>query len=327
MASRDLKLIAFLFMGFPYCFFDAKLSPGKEITVSSVNNADPKGTKAFFTLLNRLGYNARKLVEPVINIPADAKILFVVQPEDKFDSRNVIDLTNWVQNKGGVAIFLSDKYENIPATYRKTRPMGKGWVYSFDSRFAITNEGMRNYKNALKFLKIIERHSAKGSLILFDEYHHGEMKSILVLSIQVKLALWIAGFAVLLLCYSYGRRFGAVRSLPNEKAIRPSYEFVESVASLYQRAGASDLAAEIILDSFKSKICARLGLPSDASSKNIAGHLEIIASGEIAERVDKLLANLDAIHEGQKLTDAELLKIAVEITKLEEELGLAGYTT
>lgn len=340
--SRDLWILIGMFLAlFLGAYFFAIQTPPSRSPVSTTYNPAPKGVKAFYTLLGRLGYRTGRLTRSYAHLPKNVKLLFVVQPYtygsgisidgEKNDLAQITDseeqaLLKWIK-KGGTVVFLSDRFSKVPQTFYKTRALGKGRIYAFNSRKTIINKGMRDYKNALALLKIIDRHTNRSGLILFDEYHHGirrETGGEQAISSQVAAALWVGLAALLLLCYSQARRFGAVRNLPASETVRPGFEFVESVGRLYQRAGASNLAAEILCRSFKQGLCTKLGLASDTPRGRVLENLRHGLKQETLERVDKILAGCEPAA-GEKLAESELLNIAEEIHLLEKELGLAGF--
>jgi hypothetical protein len=311
-----------------------------EYKVSTTYNADPLGVKAFYTLLgDRLRYNVGRLRKPYTEMPSGARLLICVQPRTKglggdlgFGGQYHITkaerdaLTQWVR-KGGTAVFLADNLEGIPAAFGSDQRMGRGYIYAFNSRRIITNRGMRDYRNALRVLGILDRHVGKDDLILFDEYHHGiaESRSLWsYVSRQVWFAIAVLAVAAGVLCHTRGRRFGAVRSVPKSEGIRPGYEFVESVARLYRRAHASDLAEGILCSSFKHGLCAKLGMPADAPTELISRRILSDLGSETAARVGQVLTACDGNQAGRKPSEQELLDVAREIRELEKELGIGG---
>jgi len=303
-----------------------------ESTISSTYNADKLGVKAFYTLLkDRMGFNAERLRLPYGEMPEKAAVLIVVQPLRliPIEPDERIALEKWVR-AGGTAVFLSDSLDNVPATFGSTRKLGRGFVYAFNSRAMITNRGMRDYHNALKVLDIITKHADRNDLILFDEYHHGlgidqgSLWSLMLRSErQVKIGALIMLVVALSLIYGHGRRFGAVRRLPAAASVRPGYEFVESVGRLYDRAGAADMAAGILCGSLRHSLCLKLGLSSDVPNERIVRVLASDGFKAISRQVDNLLIHCEPGKTGQKMSKSELLHIAGEIRKIEEELGLA----
>lgn len=312
-----------------------------EVLVSASWNPDPQGVKAFYTLLDeKLDHNVSTLTRPYTDLPKAARMLVVVQPgpapaKDELSSlqlapeindEEIEALDRWVK-KGGVVIFMADNLDGVPAAFGSNRRIGRGAVYAYSSRAMITNKGMRNHSNAMELLSVMNKHVGKRDLILFDEYHHGEETSKTLwdcISRQAWIAIGIILCAIGVMCYSYGRRFGALRNLPESETLRPGYEFVESVARLYQRANATDLAAEVLCASFKHDLCARLGMPSDARRDDVVRRLGQDANSEVAARVDSLLASCEASAAGHRPSEQELLLLAKEIHKLEKELGLGS---
>jgi len=312
----------------------------KEIKVSTTYNPDPRGVKAFYTLLGeRLGYRVDRLRSPYTEIPRAARVIFVVQPRSRAgDAGNALPfgqpyyitneerdaLADWVR-RGGAAVFISDGLSGVPAAFGTDQEMGKGRVYAFSSRSVITNRGMRDHRNALVLLKIIDRHAGKQGLVLFDEYHHGieESRSLWsYVSRQVKVAGLILVVAGLVFCHSQGRRFGAVRATSATDTLRPGYEFVEAVARLYQRSGSTDVAAAILCRSFRQALSARLGLAGDASVDRLTTSLAAIAGGDAAARARGVLTRCESSEAGHKPAEHELLEMMREIRELEKELGL-----
>lgn len=339
--SKDVWVLVSVFvLLFVGGYFLAAPSGRDEFRTPTSYNPDPRGVKAFYTLLgDKLGYRVHRLRVPYTEMPRRARVLIVVAPRQAAEIPNpfhmkdysITDeeqeaLTRWV-SKGGIVLFVSDDLAGVPAAFGSDQTMGEGYVYAFSSQHIITNRGMRDYRNAVALLDIIGNHAGKHDLVLFDEYHHGDVESRSIwsyVSRQAWIALGILAVAGIVLCYSRGRRFGAVRSLPASETVRPGYEFVESVGRLYQRAHATDLAARILCDSFKHDLCGRLGMPSDTARHRIAVRLVSDVGGDTPKRVDKLLADCDSYRAGQKPTEPELLEMAREIHQLEKELGLGS---
>jgi hypothetical protein len=287
------------------------------------------GTKAFYTLLDeRLRFNVGRLRKPYSETPKEARVLILVRPlaESPVQDREIVPLKNWIR-KGGVAIFVSDGLKGIPRDFKRSAQLGKGHAYSFRHSSVITNKGVRDRNRAMRVLDVICRHAARRDLILFDEYHHGLTESRPVLASmgrQVKVALLLLLGAGLALTYSRARRFGAVRSLPSSETVRPGFEFVESVARLYERAHAAGLAAGILCQSFKHSLCARLGLPADAPTERVMARLRLSVDESICARVESVLRQCEDASGGQYVSKGELVDIAQEVSNLEQELQLAG---
>jgi len=305
-------------------------SPGKttESKSPTTYNADPKGMKAFYTLLQRLGYRVDRLRRPYTELPREARLLIVIEPGERdlgsgvrfgrdIEPREEDALDNWVK-AGGNVIFLSDGFKGVPGRFLYSRDPS-ACVQS--SSAYVSNKGLRDPANAVRIMGVIASRVSKTDLILFDEYHHGFEENgpaTASMSRQVKVAVLILIVAALLLCHSRGRRFGAVRNLPGGDA-RPGFEYVESVGRLYSRARASDLAADILRDSFRRGLCLKLGLPSDASSDALDRRMAEDIGQDNRTRIHGVL---DDPNEGYKPSDSELLDMTREIRALEKEISV-----
>lgn len=306
-------------------------TPKIDSDISTTYSVGPRGVKAFYTLLGeRLGYNVQRLYTPYNEMPADAKVLVVIQPlsATPIAPAEQSALQSWVSG-GGVAIFITDSPQRrVPAIFARSRSLGRGAIYVFDSRKVITNEGMKDYRNAMRIISLISSHASpnsstkQGGLILFDEYHHGLGRSktamlLIHVPFQIKLGVVVIAFALISFGYSKARRFGAVRSLPESQNLRPEFEFVESVARLYQRAGRPELAASILTTSMRQRLCRKLGLPADAPQTTIIQLVESHYTPQIASDIARLL---DYEHAGRKISVSTLLSVAQQIRALEDSL-------
>lgn len=323
--SRDGKVLIFVFLLLVIGGAFLARPEHNKANISSTYSVNPHGVKAFYVLLSEhLGYHTGRLRRPYDEIPKNAEVLVVVQPlkDIPITSFERGSLKKWI-HRGGVAVFLSDSLDGIPAVFGSTRQYGNGYIYAFNSRRFITNRGVRNYHNALKVLNIIARHASRKDLVLFDEYHHGYVKlqdddiSSIRLTRQSKIAIWVMVAAGLAMCYAQGRRFGAVRRLQTAGKIRPEYEFVESIGRLYSRAGATDVAASILWKSLKQGLCTKLGLSTDVSNDVLLRQLSAAEDEELAKKIEKLLPSCEPAKAGEKISRSELLIVAKEIQQVE----------
>lgn len=294
--------------------------------VSSTYSADPKGAKAFYTLLGeRLGYTAGRLRRSYSEIPRRTRVLVVIQPQDRWPitPEEAASLESWVRS-GGTVIFASDKFRNVPERFRRSGKMGAGTVYALDSRRMFTNEGVRDYRRAMEALELIARHARPPDTVLFDEYHHGFREGHRSIAAfvgrHVRFSLALLAAAGLVVVYSCSRRFGSVRPLPEASGRRSSMEFVGALAMLYKRAGAADVAAEILCSSFERELRAKLGLQPDASKEIVLKSAEAVLSGQAYSALSRVLGRFSAgVHVGKN----ELADIAADIYLVEQELGIA----
>lgn len=337
--SRDVWLLAVLFAGlFGALWLSAGSRQPEENKASTSFNADPLGTKAFYTLLGeRLGFDVRRLTVPFDRMPRSAKVLIVVEPRadqaglpmlahPPIGEREADALEAWVR-AGGTLILAAGSLAEMPEQLTRTGRLGRGRIYAYSSIRKITNKGMRNPANAVELARIVARHAGKRGLVLFDEYHHGygQPRSLWALTgPRVRLSLIFFAAALGLALYSQGRRFGAVRALLVSDVRRPGIEFVEAVGRLYQRAGAADAAAEITIDSFLRKLQAVFGF-TGVLSQPLASRVAASAGGQAVETLRRCLDMRDRLSAGYKPSEQELLNITRDLQHLEKELGLERF--
>src|SRR5207248_4434428 len=84
-----------------------------------------------------------------------------------------------------------------------------------------------------------------------------------------RLALFHLAAVGLLLVYNGNRRFGPARVTP-VVTLRASTDYVNSMARLYRRAGASDIAIETLYSRFLRDLRRALDVPNDAGIAFIA---------------------------------------------------------
>jgi hypothetical protein len=210
---------------------------------------------------------------------------------------------------------------------------GKGHVILIANRYGATNAGIASGDNAVLLMNIaLLANSRSGGAVRFDEYHHGvgfEEKSAaqsgdLWASTPLPLRL---GFiyliaAGLLLVYNGNLRFGpAVTTAP--AGMRASTDYVNSMARLYKRAGAADIAAEILYLRFLRDLRRSLDLPTEAGMYSIASAAEK-RLGAAAAGLHDLLIRGDAVANGQRLTERDMLNLARQIEHFRRACQLVG---
>ena len=145
--------------------------------------------------------------------------------------------------------------------------VGRGEVIWWASATPLTNAGVREPGNLEFVLACIgDTHRP----ILFDEYFHGHHRSLAASLIDspfkwAALQLALAAAAVLL---TYSRRSGPIVVPAAESRLSP-LEFVRTLGSLYQRAGAASVAVDIAYQRFRYRLTRRLGIASAASADEL----------------------------------------------------------
>jgi Domain of unknown function (DUF4350) len=133
-----------------------------------------------------------------------------------------------------------------------TYSVGKGTVIWWASSFPLENIGIQRDDNLALFLNSI---GPQSTHVIWDESLHGEFRSLWSYADGTPIQLiWgqLALVAVLLLL-SYSRRSGPLRPDPIVSRAAP-IEFVRSLGSLYQKAGANSTAVAIAYHRFRYKL-------------------------------------------------------------------------
>lgn len=208
---------------------------------------------------------------------------------------------------------------------------GKGRIVFLSEPFVVANNGLARGGNAVLAMNLIDTltrdEAGKTRQIIFDEYYHGHRNSPLTIYGYFKGTpiphIFLQLFMLMLIAfYTYAKRFA--RPIPAAVEDRRSpLEFVASMADLQQSANARDLAISNIYPRFKSQLCRRLGLSSNASAnliaeKFMARHKKHNHSFTHAE-IENVLNDCDEIMKGRTVNDGELVNLT---TKMRNMVGI-----
>ena len=193
-------------------------------------------------------------------------------------------------------------------------PVGRGQVLWWASATPLTNAGITQPNNLPFFLASLG--APAGRRVLWDEYFHGRRPT-LAASIWHSPVKWIGlqlGLAALVVVWSRSRRSGPVIAPPPDSRLAP-LEFVRTLGSLYQHAGAANVAVDAAARRVRSGLARRFGLSARASAPDLA---EAVArrSGRDTTALGAALRQCDAIRNHERVTDAEALAL---VTALGEE--------
>jgi Domain of unknown function (DUF4350) len=200
---------------------------------------------------------------------------------------------------------------------------GQGEVLWWASATPLTNAGMREPGNLEFFLASL---GDPKRPILWDEYFHGHRPaapSSLAAAplewIAVQLSLLTA--AVLL---TYSRRSGPVIEPVRDSRLSP-LEFVRTLGSLYQRAGAASVAVDIAFQRFRYQLTRRLGKPANALPDDL--------DREVRERfkIDdpdfgRLLRSCEAARHDHSLAPDAALALTRSLAGYAAKLGVSKET-
>lgn len=248
-----------------------------------------------------------------------------VRPERGKYSHDVrmvsVDPRTYVDAHGSLSPIVKDRHGTVGAEHS----LGNGRIIVFGDPSIFANSRIREEDNVVLVTNLIYRNAAKDDLILFAEYNkivrHSE-RSKPIFGTAGKLALAQIGFAIVVLLFSVGRRFGAIHPLSESERRPRGWEFVRAIAALYSRAEAREVALGSIYRSFRMELMLKFGAPDDATPEQAAD--AVIRSREIDRaRLVALLARCEQVTHAEKITDGEAIALAGAIEECRRELGIA----
>lgn len=146
--------------------------------------------------------------------------------------------------------------------------VGKGQVLWWAGATPLTNAGIRQADNLSLFLNSVSSSLSSNTsenprAIFWDEYFHGERGSFWGY-FQNTPVTW-GGLQILLLAmallFTFSRRSGPI-AIPAVVSRLSPLEFVNTMAGLYQRAGATPVAVGVTYRHLRLELAHRLGLPA-----------------------------------------------------------------
>lgn len=203
-----------------------------------------------------------------------------IDPDEELIKRYLDDVRRvWVD--GRLRLILDKQYTFEPLVREGDvvhasifrRRLGKKFIIS--GSIGHRNKDLARADNAVFFVNIAQK-KVGDSPVLFDEYHQGyesppnEGKSLWgalgptaqIFALHMLLVLG-------LIVYNANIRFGPPLAL-RPPSSRPSTEYIESMAGLFQRARATGVALEMHYAAFTRDLAKRLGLPPDADLDRLA---------------------------------------------------------
>jgi hypothetical protein len=158
--------------------------------------------------------------------------------------------------------YIDSKGEPVVVSYG----LGKGEVIWWASAVPLINSGIQERGNLDLLLNSIGaiRH------VLWDEYYHSyhETETLHGSTAALKWAGVQALILALLVVLTFSRRSGPTVSLVHRSRLSP-FEFVETLGSVFRRAGKTQVAVEIAYTRFRQVAARRLGLRGNATAPEI----------------------------------------------------------
>jgi len=165
---------------------------------------------------------------------------------------------------------------------------------------------------------------AAGQRLLWDEYFHGERRSIYSYLATTPLIWGLAQGGVLMLAVfaTFSRRSGPVRPLVPVSRLSP-LEFVESLGGLYQRAQAGGAAVRVAHQRFRYLLIKRLGLGSNATKKELAAAVRE-RLGWKEPGLNEVLYRCERAANNSELEDEEALQLVQALEQYTRVLRLSA---
>ena len=197
---------------------------------------------------------------------------------------------------------------------------GQGEVLWWASATPLTNAGMREPGNLEFFLACL---GDPKRPILWDEYFHGHRRAA-TSSLAAAPLKWIALHLALLataVLLTYSRRSGPVIEPSKDSRLSP-LEFVRTLGSLYQRAGAASVAVDIAFQRFRYRLTRRLATPGHAEADGLERAVRDRFKVDAPEFGD-LLRSCEAARHDPNLKPDEALALTRSIAGYAAKLGVS----
>jgi len=164
------------------------------------------------------------------------------------------------------------------------RRVGAGEVIWLADAYPITNEGISEADNAR--LGVLLAAAAPDREIWFDEYHHGFARGGGVLErvgAGGQSALLLFGIGVALLLAAYSRRLGPPIPV-TETPVARTMAYIDSLASLYRKAGARREAIAALEDGLTRSLARRYGSPVMGRARHTAAAAALDRAAALHDR-------------------------------------------
>jgi len=203
-------------------------------------------------------------------------------------------------------------------------PTGEGQAFWWAAATPLTNAGLREPGNLELFLECLG--PPDGRRVLFDEYFHGMRASIgaAVLRTPAKWVLIQLAAVGVLVLWTYSRRSGPIVRPAPESRLSP-LEFVRTLGSLYQRAGAAPVPVDAAYRRVRFWLTRRLGLSADTPPDLIERAVRD-RWGLTNLRVSETLRASEAARDDERLAPRAALTHVQELAALAAALHLFGPT-
>ena len=180
-------------------------------------------------------------------------------------------------------------YGDVDHTAVLAAMFGKGTAVWFAGVYPLTNEGIARAGHAELLGNILG--SPGGRTILWDEHYHGHSRSLwsYMAGTPLPYAVLQIGIVGVLALVSLSRRRSPPRAVYDDARSSP-LEFIDSMGSLYERAGTAAGAVTTVRARVRRALVDVCGIPASASDAQLAAAVGARA-GWPADRIEALLAS------------------------------------
>jgi hypothetical protein len=191
--------------------------------------------------------------------------------------------------------------------------VGDGQILWWAGSTPLTNAGITRDDNLTFFLNSVANWSPNPYKIYWDEYFHGERRSLWSYVQKTSLAWGVLQLALLavVVLFTFSRRSGPIY-IPAEVSRLSPLEFVDTLGGLYQRAGAASSAVSVSYARLRSLLTRQLALPSTTPDQQLAEAAEQRLGWKRSGLAVSLHGAELAMH-ASKLPDREALEIVQKL--------------
>ena len=217
---------------------------------------------------------------------------------------------------GGIAgpqvALYGDSAHPVAVSWR----VGDGRVLWWAGPEPLTNTGISQEGNLNLFLNAV-RGATNGPAwpqkIYWDEYFHGERRSLWTYVAGTPMVWGMVQLALLGIAIfaTFGRRAGPIVPGPVTSRLWP-LEFIDMLGALYERAGATPAAVDIVYRNFRAVLTRRLRLPVTISDAALGQAIDERLGGRISD-VSRTLSLAAAASRGDKIKPWQALALVQEL--------------
>ncbi|HEY1940367.1 MAG TPA: DUF4350 domain-containing protein [Candidatus Angelobacter sp.] len=203
----------------------------------------------------------------------------------------------------------ADEGRPIVVSYK----VGLGEVIWWGANTPLTNAAIAKSGNMALLLNSLGE--AGKAHILWDEYFHGYNSSLsgYIFEPPIKYGVLQCLLVFLALIFTFSRRNGPIRSLPEPSRLSP-LEFVHTLGKLYRRANAIHSALAIPYARLRALASRRLGLNADAPVTDLANAVRNQLHYQDDSFEDLLLQIESALH-NPELSEARALELVQQLDR------------